>query len=41
MNEVVLFYGLVTILLFCAIYRTYFCTTMFLFKKIILRSEMK
>lgn len=32
----VLFYGLVTILLFCAIYLTYFCTTVFLFKKFIL-----
>lgn len=37
----VLFYGLVTILLFCAIYLTYFCATMFLFKRIILRPEMR
>lgn len=30
----VLFYGMVTILLFCAIYLTYFCATMFLFKRV-------
>ena len=35
----VLFYGMVTILLFCAIYLTYFGATMFLFKKVILRPE--
>ena len=35
----VLFYGLVTVLLFCAIYLTYFGATMFLFKKVILRPE--
>ena len=28
-------YGLVTILLFCAIYLTYFGATMFLFKRVI------
>ena len=37
----VLFYGLVTILLFCAIYLTYFGATMFLFKRVILRPEMR
>lgn len=37
----VLFYGVVTILLFCGIYLTYFCATMFLFKKVILRSEIR
>ena len=37
----VLFYGLVTILLFCAIYLTYFSATMFLFKRVILRPEME
>ena len=37
----VLFYGLVTILLFCAIYLTYFCATMFLFKRIILRQRIR
>lgn len=36
----VMFYGLVTILLFCAIYLTYFCATMFLFKRIILRRRI-
>lgn len=35
----VLFYGVITILLFCAIYLTYFGATMFLFKKVILRPE--
>ena len=34
-------YGLVTILLFCAIYRTYFGARMFLFKRVILRPEMR
>ena len=34
-------YGLVTILLFCAIYLTYFGATMFLFKRVILRPEMR
>lgn len=37
----VLFYGLVTILLFCVIYLTYFSATMFLFKKVILRPEIR
>ena len=37
----VLFYGMVTILLFCAIYLTYFGATMFLFKKVILRPEIR
>jgi len=37
----VLFYGLVTILLFCAIYLTYFCATMFLFKRVNLRPEIQ
>lgn len=37
----VLFYGLVTILLFCAIYLTYFGATMFLFRRVILRPEMR
>ena len=37
----VLFYGMVTILLFCAIYLTYFCATMFLFKRVNLRPEMR
>ena len=37
----VLFYGVITILLFCAIYLTYFGATMFLFKKVILRPEMR
>ena len=37
----VLFYGVVTILLFCAIYLTYFCATMFLFKRVNLRPEMR
>lgn len=37
----VLFYGLVTVLLFCAIYLAYFGATMFLFKKVILRSEIR
>ena len=37
----VLFYGVITILLFCAIYLTYFGATMFLFKKVILRSEIR
>lgn len=34
-------YGLATILLFCAIYLTYFGATMFLFKRVILRPEMR
>ena len=34
-------YGLVTILLFCAIYLAYFGATMFLFKRVILRPEMR
>ena len=38
---IVLFYGVITILLFCAIYLTYFGATMFLFKKVILRPEMR
>lgn len=33
----VLLYGVITILLFCAIYLTYFGATMFLFKRVILR----
>ena len=37
----VLFYGVITILLFCAKYLTYFGATMFLFKKVILRPEMR
>ena len=37
----VLFYGLVTILLFCTIYLTYFGATMSLFKRVILRPEMQ
>ena len=37
----VLFYGVITILLFCAIYLTYFGAIMFLFKKVILRPEMR
>ena len=37
----VLFYGLVTVLLFCAIYLTYFGATMFLFKRVILRSGLR
>ena len=37
----VLFYGLVTVLLFCAIYLTYFGATMFLFKKVILRPKIR
>lgn len=37
----VLFYGLVTILLFCVIYLTYFSATIFLFKKVILRLEIR
>lgn len=37
----VLFYGVITILLFCAIYLTYFGATMFLFKKVILQPEMR
>ncbi|USF28251.1 hypothetical protein N510_003210 [Firmicutes bacterium ASF500] len=37
----VLFYGMVTILLFCAIYLTYFGATMFLFKKVILRPKIR
>ena len=37
----VLFYGLVTILLFCVIYLTYFSATMFLFKKVIFRPEIR
>ena len=37
----VLFYGVITILLFCTIYLTYFGATMFLFKKVILRPEMR
>lgn len=35
----VLFYGMVTILLFCAIYLTYFAATAFLFQKIVLPSR--
>ena len=37
----VLFYGLVTVLLFCAIYLTYFGATMFLFKRVILRPGLR
>ena len=37
----VLFYGAITILLFCAIYLTYFGATMFLFKKVILQPEIR
>lgn len=37
----VLFYGVITILLFCAIYLTYFGATMFLFKKVILRPKIR
>ena len=37
----VILYGLVTILLFCAIYLTYFGAAMFLFKRVILRPEMR
>ena len=37
----ILLYGFVTILLFCAIYLTYFGATMFLFKKVILRSDIR
>ena len=37
----VLFYGLVTILLFCAIYLTYFGATTSLFKRVILRPEIR
>ena len=40
-TQVDLKYGLVTILLFCAIYLTYFGATMFLFKRVILRPEMR
>ena len=37
----VLFYGVITILLFCAIYLTYFGATMFLFKRVILRPGLR
>ena len=37
----VLFYGVITILLFCAIYLTYFGATMFLFKKVILLPKIR
>ena len=37
----VLFYGAITILLFCAIYLTYFGATMFLFKRVILRPGLR
>ena len=37
----ILLYGFVTILFFCAIYLTYFVATMFLFKKVILRSKIR
>ena len=37
----VLFNGVITILLFCAIYLTYFGATIFLFKKVILQPEIK
>ena len=37
----VILYGVITILLFCAIYLTYFGATMFLFKKVILRPRMR
>lgn len=36
----VLLYGLVTILLFGTIYLTYYCATMFLFRRVILQPEM-
>ena len=35
----ILFYGLLTLLIFCAIYLTYFAATAFLFQKIILHSR--
>ena len=41
MSSFVIGYGVITILLFCAIYLTYFGATMFLFKKVILRPEMR
>ncbi len=37
---IVLLYGLITISIFCAIYFTYFGATLFLFKRVILRSEI-
>lgn len=37
----VLFYGMVTILVFCTIYLIYFGATLFLFKRVILRSEIR
>ena len=37
----VLFNGVITILLFCVIYLTYFGATIFLFKKVILQHEIK
>ena len=37
----VILYGVITILLFCTIYLTYFGATMFLFKKVILRPRMR
>ena len=37
----VLLYGVITILLFCAIYLTYFGATMFLFKRVILRPGLR
>ena len=40
-ERLVLFNGVITILLFCAIYLTYFGATIFLFKKVILQLEIK
>ena len=37
----VLLYGLITILVLCVIYFTYFGATLFLFKRVILRQEMR
>jgi len=37
----VILYGVITILLFCTIYLTYFGATMFLFTKVILRPRMR
>lgn len=37
----ILLYGLVTILVFCTIYLTYFCATLSLFKRIIIRPSIK
>lgn len=37
----VLLYGVITILLFCAIYLTYFGATMFLYKRVILRPGLR